>query len=167
MLLAALALAAVEPPPPAPMSVEVRRDSITDEVVASANLYDYGQRLTIACDPAHYSGMRVSFSTNRWMAGDSFFTGERPLVYRFDSEPARRFVWIMRDRGARLSGRSRVSYFLGGLIASERLVLRSRDVEDHPFDLTFRINGAYPAIARLLDACGESRMKTRLYGPRV
>jgi len=165
MLLAALALAAVEPPPPHPMTVEVNRDAITDKVSASANLYDAGQRLTIACDRAHYHGIRVTFSTNRWMAGDSILTGERPLIYRFDEQRPRRLIWIMRDRGARLAGRGRVTFFLYGLISSERLVFRTRDIEDHPIDISFRIAGAYPAIAQLLDACGDSRMKAALYGP--
>lgn len=165
MLLAALALAGAEPPPPQPMSVEMVRDAITDEVSASANLYDFGQRLTVACDRAHYRGIRVTFSTGRWMAGDSILTGERPLIFRFDDQHPRRWIWIMRDRGARLSGRARVTFFLNGLISSQRLVFRTRDIEDHPLDLTFRIAGAYPAIAQLLGTCGDSRMKAALYGP--
>jgi hypothetical protein len=165
MLLVALALAAIDPPLPQPMSVEVVRDPITDAVRASADLYDSGQKLTVACDPARYEGVRISFSTRHWMAGDSFFTGERPLIHRFDSQRPRRLVWIMRDRGARLSGRKRVTFFLAEMIAAERLVLRSRDVEDHVLDLTFRVAGAHPAIARLLEACGENRMRAQLYGP--
>jgi len=166
MLFAALALAAIDPPPPPrPMAVEVVRDPITDAVRASASLYDAGQRLTVACDPAHYDGVQISFSTGRWLAGDSILTGERPLVYRFDSEPPRRLIWIMRHRGARLSGRKRVAYFLRGLITAEQLVFRTRDVEDHRLDLTFRIVGAYPAIVELLEACGENGIRTQLYGP--
>jgi len=165
VLLAALALAAANPPPPQPMSVEIVRDPITDAVSARADLYDSGRRLTIACDRADYGGIRVTFSTGRWMAGDSFFTGERPLIFRFDAQRPRRWIWIMRDRGARLSGRRRVTFFLSGLISSELLVFRTRDIENHRLDLSFRIAGAYPAIAQLLDACGESRMKAALYGP--
>ena len=165
MLFAALALATVQPLPPRPMAVEVARDPITDTVRATASLYDAGQRLDVACDPADYEGVRVSFSTSRWFAGDSILTGERPLIYRFDSQPARRLVWIMRDRGARLSGRGRVGYFLKELIASEQLVFRSRDIEDHRLDLTFRIVGAAPAIGALLQACGEIEMRRDLFGP--
>lgn len=165
MLFAALALAAVDPPLPRPMAVQVVRDPITDAVRASASLYDAGQRLTVACDPARYEGVQISFSTRHWLAKDSFFTGERPLIYRFDSRPPRRWIWIMRDRGARLSGRGRVTFFLSGLISAERLVFRSRDIEDRPLDLVFRVVGAHPAIAELLQACGEEEMRTALFGP--
>lgn len=174
MLLAALALLAadpvpdrmiVDPPPPRPMTLDVQRDPITDQVRATASIYDAGQRLDVSCDPARYEGVHVALSTRNWFAGDSFFTGERPLIYRFDSQPPQRFVWIMRDRGARLAGRGRVTFFLSGLIVAERLVFRSRDVEDRRLDLTFRVVGAYPAISELLRACGEGEMRTTLFGP--
>ena len=165
MLFAVLALAAVEPPPPRPMAVEVVRDAITDSVKASATLLDAGQRLTLACDPADYGGVRVSFTSSRWVARGSFLSRERPLVYRFDSERPRRYIWWVRDRGGTMRARSRVGWFLHGLITAERLVIRTRDVEDHPFELNFRIVGAYPAVRELLEACGETRLMTRLYGP--
>ena len=72
----------------------------------------------------------------------------------------------MRDRGARLAGRGRVACFLRGLIGAERLVFRTRDIEDHRFDLSFRIVGAQPAIAaaarglRRGRGCGDD-----LFGP--
>lgn len=165
MLFAALALAAVEPPPPRPMTVEVIRDTITDSVRASASLLDAGQRLTLTCDPADHDGVRVRVSSSRWLARGSFVTRERPLVYRFDSEPPRRHIWWVRDRGAFMRGRSRAGRFLYGLITAERLVIRARDVEDHEFDLSFRLAGAYPAVRELLEACGETRLRTQLYGP--
>lgn len=165
MLFAALALAAAEAPPPRPMTVEVVRDAITDSVKASATLLDAGQRLTLSCDRADYFGVRVGFSSPRWVARGSFVSPERPIVYRFDSERPRRYLWWVRDRGAYLTGRSRVGRFLHGLITAERLVIRTRDVENHPFDLSFRITGAYPAVRELLEACGETRLRTRLYGP--
>ncbi|HYN47204.1 MAG TPA: hypothetical protein VES64_10980 [Allosphingosinicella sp.] len=165
MLFAALALAAVEAPPPRPITVEVVRDAITDSVSASATLLDAGQRLTLSCDRAEHYGVRVSFSSPHWMARGSFFSPERPIVYRFDSQRPRRHIWDVRDRGAILAGRSRVGRFLHGLITAERLVIRARDVEDHPFDLSFRISGASAAVRELLEACGETRLRTRLYGP--
>ena len=147
------------------MTLEVVRDTITDSVRASASLLDAGQRLTLTCDSADYGGMQVSFSSSRWVARGSFITRERPLVYRFDSERPRRHVWWVRDRGAFMRGQARVGRFLYGLITAERLVIRTRDVEDHPFDLSFRIIGAYPAVRELLEACGETELRTQLYGP--
>ena len=70
----------------------------------------------------------------------------------------------MRDRGARLAGRKRVTEFLRGLIEAERLLFRTRDIEDRPVDISFRIVGARPAVEQLLDACGERRMRRRLFG---
>jgi len=165
MFLVALALAAIDPPPPRPMAVEVARDTISDAVKASATILDAGQRLTLACDPQDFGGIRVSFTSSRWLARPSFVTRERPMVYRFDSDQPERQVWVMRDRGAFFGGRDRVGRFLRGLITAEQLVIRTRDVEDHPVDLTFRISGAYPAVRELLEACGESELRRRLYGP--
>lgn len=166
MLLVALALLAAEPPapPPLPMQVEVVRDPITDRVSASATLIDRTNKLAISCDADDYRGIRVSFSSRHWMAGDSFLTGERPMLYRFDDQPPQRRIWLMRDRGAVLRAGARVSQFLAGLIRSERLVIRSRDVEDHPLDLHFRIVGAQPAVAELLQVCGETEMRRDLFG---
>ena len=170
MLFVALALASqapqlqVEPLPPRPMTLEVVRDPITDMVRATASLYDQGRRLDVACAP-NYDEIRVSFSSSHWMVDNSILTGERPLIYRFNSQPPRRRIWIMRDRGARLSGSGRVGEFLEGLLGSEQLVFRSRDVEGRRLDLSFQITTAAPAISGLLDACGEIEMKRRLFGP--
>ena len=87
------------------MRVEVTRDTISDDVTATATLQDGGAKLTLTCEPDDYEGVRVIFTSQHWLAGNSFFTGERPLIYRFDEERPRRLVWIMRDRGARLAGR--------------------------------------------------------------
>jgi len=166
MLLTALALVAAEPPapPPRPMQVEVVRDAITDRVTASATLVDRGRTLVVACDADDYRGIRVSFSSGRWVALPSIVAGPRRLVYRFDEQPPRGAVWVPRDRGGRLVGRSRVANFLGDLIRSEQLVFRTRDIELRRFDLRFRIVGAQPAIAELLQACGEERLRRDLFG---
>jgi hypothetical protein len=168
MLFVALALAsqvpqpAIEQLPPRPMTLEVSRDPITDLVRATASLLDQGRRLDVACAP-QYDGIRVSFTSSHWMAGASILTGERPIVYRFDSDRPRRQIWIIRDRGARFDGARRVTRFLRGLIESEYLLLRTRDVEDHRIDLGFRIVGAAPAISGLLEACGEVEMRRELF----
>ena len=166
MFLFALALQAAEPvaPPPRPMRVEVTRDTISDDVTASAILQDMDAKLTLTCEPDDYEGVRVVFTSRHWLAGDSIGTRERPLLYRFDEERPVRLIWIMRERGARLAGRSRVTPFLRGLIEAERLLFRSRDIENRPVDITFRIVGARPAVERLLAACGEQRTRRRLFG---
>ncbi len=154
MLLIALALAAIDPPP-RPMAVEVVADPITDKVSASATLRDRGERLVVACDPSDYEGVRVRLHATRWLARGNLFSGERPLIYRFDDQPPRRRLWSLRDRHATLSGQSRVRPFLRALVGAGRLVFRTRDIEDRRIDIAFRIEGAAPAVARLLEACGE------------
>lgn len=168
MFLLALALAAAEPPspPPRPMRVEIARDSISDDVTATATLLDRGAKLTLACDPDDYRGIRVVFTSRHWMAGSSIGTGERALLYRFDENPPVRLVWVMRDRGARLAGRERVTRFLRGLIGSEQLLFRSRNIEDRRIDIVFRLVGARPAVEQLLDACGEQRLRRQLFPDR-
>lgn len=166
MFLIALALQAAEPPspPPRPMRVEVTRDTISDDITATAILQDRDAKLQLVCEPDDYEGVRVIFSSRHWLAGNSFFTGERPLLYRFDEERPVRLVWIMRDRGARLAGRQRVTRFLRGLIGADQLLFRTRDIEDRPVDIAFRLVGARPAVEQLLTACGEQRMRRRLFG---
>jgi hypothetical protein len=164
MLLVALALAAIDLPPPRPMAVAVSHDPITDQVRASADLYDTGQRLTISCDPTHYHGLRVSFTSSAWLSRGNIFTGERPLTYRFDrGEPVRQ-EWNIRDRNARLVSSGHVAAFLDGLIGADLLVFRTRDVEEHRLDLSFRIVGARAAVAQLLEVCGEAGLRARLFG---
>lgn len=163
MLFVALALAAIDPPPPRPMSVETVRDAITDDVRVQATLRDGRQRLTLTCDPRDFEFIRVSFTSGRWLVRGNFITRERPLIYRFDDNPPRRLVWIVRDREARLGGRQRVGAFLGGLIDAEELVFRTRDVESNRIELRFRIVGARPAVDQLLRACGETELHDRLF----
>jgi hypothetical protein len=147
------------------MTMEVVRDPITDQVSADAILRDAGQRLSVSCDPAHYRGLRVSFSSMHWLARGNVLTGERAIVYRFDDQRPRRLLWQVGSRSGHIGDRrGRVAPFLRALIGAQRLVLRTRDVEERPFDLTFRIVGARPAIARLLEACGESELKDSLFG---
>jgi hypothetical protein len=162
---ASMAWAAIDPPPPRPMSVEVERDTINDRVTATATLRDGSQRLTLSCNPDDYDFVRVAFSSNRWLVFGNFITGERPLVYRFDDMPPRRLIWEVKDRSGRLAGRRRVTEFLRGLIDGQVLIFRTRDVEGHAFDLTFRLVGARAAVAQLLEICGETRVRDRLLGP--
>jgi len=173
MLFVALALTALdppavpyEPPLPRPMSVETVRDAITDHVRVTATLRDAGgERLTLTCDPHDYEFIRVRFTSMRWLVRGNFLTRERPLIYRFDDSPPRRLIWIVKDRVAQLGGRARVTEFLRGFVTASDLVFRTRDVETNRLELRFRIVGARPAVAQLLEACGDTALRDRLFGP--
>ena len=165
MLFLALALAEIEPPAPRPMTVEIVRDPITDQVAATATLRDAGQRLEVSCNPARYNGLRVSFSSMYWLARGNILTGERSITYRFDDGRPRRLYWQVQARSGHIGdNRNRARPFIQAMLSSERVVLRTRDVEEHSFDLTFRIVGARPAISQLLDACGEDELRDSLFG---
>lgn len=169
---AALAMAAPDTPPdpfdpplPRPMSVETVRDTISDEVKVIATLRDAGQqRLTLVCDPHDHEFIRVTFTSTRWLVRGQFLTRERALIYRFDDLPARRRIWLVKDREARLGGRPRVTEFLRELIGASELVFRTRDVESNRIELRFRIVGAREAVRRLLEACGETELRDSWYG---
>jgi len=152
MFLMALALIATDPPP-RPAAVEVVRDLITDEVRAYATVRDGGDRLVVSCAPGDYDGARVAFHSRRWLARGNLFTGERPVVYRFDNLPPRRMMWDVNDRRGLLTGNSRVAAFLSGLVGSERLVIRARDIENRRFDMVFRLVDVAPALRHALAAC--------------
>ena len=155
MYLIALALAAIDPPP-RPMTIEFSRDSITDEVRVKLELRDGPNRIEVSCDPAQYRGIRVDLHTHRWLARGNVLTGQRPLTYRFDEARPRRTMWNVSDRRARLEGRRRVLAFLRALAASERLVVRTRDVEGRRYELAFRLVETRPVVERTLEACGEA-----------
>lgn len=152
LFLIALAVGVADPPP-RPMSVEVIRDAITDAVRAFATVRDGRNRLVVACDPSRYAGTRVSFHADRWLARGNLFTGERPVVYRFDDLPPRRMMWDVNDRRGLLTGRSEVAAFLAALAGADRLVIRTRDIENHRMDLVFRLEGVQPALEQALAAC--------------
>src|SRR5688500_7919738 len=111
MFLIALTLAAVEPPP-RPMEVEVVRDPITDQVRAFATIRSGRDRLVVSCDRGGYDGARISFHAAHWLARGNVFTGERPVVHRFDDLPPRRTMWDIDNRRGTLAGRARVNDFL-------------------------------------------------------
>ena len=154
MFLMALTLAAVEPPP-RPMEVEVIRDAITDQVRAFATVHAGRDRLVVSCNPARYRGARISFHAAHWLARGNLFTGERPVVSRFDDLPPRRMMWDVNNRRGTLTG-ARVYNFLNHLVAADRLVIRTRDIENHRYDLTFRLLGVRPAVDQALAACAAS-----------
>ena len=154
MFLMALALQIIEPPPE-PMELEVIRDPITDIVRAYATIRENGDRLVVSCDPAKYDGVRVSFHGRHWLSRGNLFTGERPVIYRFDDLPPRRMMWDVNNRRGMLSG-GRVDSFLANLMEAEKLVIRTRDIEQHRYDMTFRLVDVRPAVEQALAACADS-----------
>jgi len=160
MFLTALALAAQAAgpfdPPPAPMRVTVSRDAMTDRATAMAILQDRDAKLEIMCDPHRYDGYRVRFSSNRWLVRNDFFQGERPIRYRFDDQRPVRHMWVTDRRSATLYSRSRSAWIVHPLHTAERLVFRTRDVEDHRYDVQFRIVGGAEAMRELEAACAAT-----------
>ncbi|MDQ8755417.1 hypothetical protein RCO27_04170 [Sphingosinicella sp. LHD-64] len=163
MFLTALALATAMPP--RPMMAEVSRDPITDQVRARAVLNDNRNQLIVACDPTRYRGMRVMLRFPSWFDRGNIFSGVRPFTYRFDANPPRRFNWHIQDDTATLTGRRKVESFVQWLSSSERLVIRARDVEERPVDLSFRIAGAAPALAQVREACTQPRRRRGFWWP--
>ncbi|HTU09882.1 MAG TPA: hypothetical protein VMG08_03200 [Allosphingosinicella sp.] len=171
-LAAVLGLAAPDTPPdpfapplPRPMTVEIVRDPITDDLRVQATLRDQDRRLTLACDPHDFEFIRVTFTSNRWLVRGNFITRERPLLYRFDDARPVRLIWIVKDREARLAGRNRVGDFLRGLVDADEVVFRTRDVESTRILLRFRIVGAREAVDQLLRQCGENELHNRIFNP--
>ncbi len=172
MFLTALALATAMPPQP--MTAEVTRDPITDQVRARAVLNDNRNQIIVVCNPTEHAGLdgefpdpvgdllgisddtpniQVLLRFTSWFQRGNIFVGVRPMTFRFDSNRPQRLNWYVRDDTAILVGRRRVDSFMQWLSTSERLVIRTRDVEERPVDLTFRIAGAAEAIAQVREAC--------------
>ncbi|HVQ09500.1 MAG TPA: hypothetical protein VMS43_13800, partial [Allosphingosinicella sp.] len=85
MILIALALAATqaEPAPPtepAPMTVEVVRDAITDRLRATATLRADGERIEIRCQAPDWGDVSVEYHSRRWIARGHPLTGQRPIT---------------------------------------------------------------------------------------
>jgi hypothetical protein len=154
LFLIALALTSIEPPV-RPMTVEVIRDPITDHVRAYATVRERRDRLVVHCEPSEYDGPRISFHSERWLLRGNLFTGERPVIYRFDDREPRRTLWDVNNRRGLLTGRRRVETFLANLMTAEKLVIRTRDIEQHQLDMTFRLKDVRPAVEQALAACEE------------
>ena len=155
LFLIALAAAVIEPPPH-PTSVEIVRDPITDHVRAYATVRERRHRLVVSCDSAEWGRPRVTFHSDRWMSRGNVFTGYRPIVHRFDNRRPWRQMWRVENRHGTLTGERRIDSFLANLMAAERLVIRTRDIENHRLDLVFRLRGVRPAVEQALAACGRS-----------
>jgi len=176
MFAIALALAAIQAapsaaeeaayvePPPQPMTVEVVRDAINDRLRATAILRANGERIEIRCRAPDWGDVSVQYHSRRWIARGNVFSGLQPVTYRFDDHAPVRRLWHVRDRTASFDNRGRVLSFVGALMDSRRLVLRTRDIENRTFDAVFPIGETRPAIIELLHTCGSRRINPRLIG---
>jgi hypothetical protein len=163
MVLIALALAALQPAPPAPpMEVSIVRDAITDRLRATATLRGEGERIEIRCAAPDWGDVHVEYHSRRWLARGNILTGQNPIIYRFDQQRRVRKLWHVRERTASFDDRGRTIAFLRGLMGARRLVIRARDIENHRFDSVFAIGESTDAIAQLLQTCGSSRINPRV-----
>ena len=135
------------------MDVDVIRDPVTDQVRAYATVRERRNRLVVSCNSAEGAQPRVTFHSDRWMARGNTLTGFRPVIHRFDNRRPRRQMWHVENRHATLTGQRRIAAFLANLMVADRLVIRTRDIERHRLDLTFRLWGVRPAVDRAMSAC--------------
>lgn len=167
MFLIALAMLASQGAPvapPEPMEIEIERDAITDQHRATATLRGDAGRIEIWCESPDWGDVRVEYHSRRWLARGNIFTGQQPVTFRFDEGRPYRRLWHVRDRTASFDDKGRVASFLVSLMRSRRLVLRTRDVENHTFDATFEFGDARGAITQLLQTCGSRRLNPRVLG---
>jgi hypothetical protein len=162
--LALLAAQAAPEPPPEPMEIAVVRDPITDHLRATATLHGDEGRIEIWCESPQWGDVRIEYHSRRWLARGQLFTGQQPITYRFDEGRPYRRLWHVRDRTASFDDKGRVVSFLIALMRSHRLVLRTRDVENHTFDSAFAIGETRGAITTLLNTCGSMRLNPRVLG---
>jgi len=138
-----------------PMTAEVSRNRITDEVRAVATLRSGDHRLEVGCTPHEARRIWVQLYSNRWFRiGDPLDQGLF-FTHRFDDGEPGRYKWRVNERRATLVGRSRVEPFIRWLLQSDQVILRAPGPEGRRYDVTFRIEGARAAIDEALQACGE------------
>jgi hypothetical protein len=157
------AAAAAQQPPPLPMTVEIERDPIDDSVRAFAIARTRDARLSVGCNPRRYRGVRVMLAGSAWLSS-SFVSGRRAIHYRFGDAPARRTRWQTRRGVASLRPEPRVLSFLQWMAASDRLAVRTRDVEGRELNLIFPLQGGRAAIDRMLAACGDEALRRAVLG---
>lgn len=136
------------------MTVDTARDPITDAVRTFAVAHSREGHLAIGCDPDRFDGLRVQFISNSWFAGENFVTRAQFMRYRFDEARPRRSRWSVEEQVASLRPLSHVPSFIDWVLASDRLAIRTRDIEDREGDIIFALHGAETAIPQMLEACG-------------
>ena len=165
MLLLTLAAFAADPPPlpPQPMFAEISRDPITDEVKAFAVQQDGLNRISVGCDPTRFDGLRVTVTSRHWLGRGEIVVGARGLTYRFDDAPARRMLWLIEDRSARIVYRRNVRSFVGWMAGAQRVVFRTRTIDEQRLDIPFRLTGVRDPLHQVLTACGEDRLREQVF----
>jgi hypothetical protein len=149
---------------PRPMVVEIERDPITDAVSAFAIARAHNGRLSIGCDPDRYRGIRVSFRSENWLAEEKVFARRRKMTYRFDQAVPVRGQWNIKNDTATLLPWSNVPVFVSWTVASRRLTIRSKDIENRERDLVFSLEGSRPAVDKMLEVCRMSALRRTLSG---
>ncbi len=147
------------------MEVEVIRDPITDHVRAYATIREGRDRLVVSCESSERGRIEIAVHSERWLARGNIWTGYRAVTHRFDAERPRRMMWDIDDRHATLRGRSRVDTFLAHLMAAQRLVIRTRDIENHRLDLAFRLVGVRPAVEEAIGTCSGKALPSAPASP--
>jgi hypothetical protein len=153
MTLLAVTLSALSLAPP--MTVEVNRDGLTDEVSAVATLRSGDNRLEVGCTPHERRRIWVRLRSSRWFRAGDPIDGNISFRYRFEDRPARRLTWSVRERTAMLVGRGRVERFIRELVGARQILIRAPGPERRRYDLVFAIDGAREAIGQALEACGD------------
>ena len=74
-------------------------------------------------------------------------------------------LWDVNDRRGTLTSHQRVRTFLQSLVSAEKLVIRARDFENHPFDITFRLIDVRPAVEQVLRTCAGYAAQILNSGP--
>jgi hypothetical protein len=139
-------------------------DPINDSVSASVTLRgERGSRLSIGCDPREYRGVRVMLTSEGWLQ-ESWYTARRTVRYRFDGAKPFKAWWETREGVAYERSRKHVARFIGWMMTSERLAIRTRDVEDREVELVFALAGVRPELDRMLTACNAERLRARAMG---
>jgi hypothetical protein len=165
MFLIALALATAQPAilrPAPPVELSIVRDAITDRLRATATLRGAGERIVIRCESPDWGDVSVEYHSRRWLARGNIITGQNPVTYRFDDQRPVRRLWHVNDRRASFDDRGRLVAFLRAMMGSRRLVIRTRDIENHRFDSVFTIGESTNAITQLLQTCGSRRLNPRI-----
>ena len=147
-----------------PVIHESHVDPLDDSVSASVTLRgERGTRLSIGCDPREYRGVRIMLASDGWLQ-ESWYTARRTVRYRFDTDRQRKAWWETSEGVAYERSHKHVARWIGWMINSERLALRTRDIEDREIEIVFPLAGVRPELDRMLTACKADRLRARAIG---